>query len=376
MRGGSTVYFLGAGASADSGVPLTDALLGKIVRHIKLKEKRSALFRFIKTFGFLERGTTARPPIVDVVSLLDTCLRQNLPLDQFFTLDRLRRVRTQLTLELSRVVEGGKGLGAKFDKVRMPPDARDQPGARGRQIARYFKHFVQGLRPRNREVSAPLKMGDAVITTNYDTNIDVALYELVYADESGWKLENNIISDVFLGSDFRDPYDDTDALSDRKATVDLLKLSGSLNWLYCPRCCRIYVAAFGFSVRFVDRSSRDERTCHCGYYSLEPVIVAPSGFQEIVNPHLQAIWMNAYHVLESADTWVFVGYSLPQEDLAVRSLLHRAKSGRWSRRGKVPNIRVVCPKKSIDKLRPQYVGLLGKSVKFDGRRFIDYVYDR
>jgi len=49
----STVYFLGAGASADAGVPLTDDLLRGIVRRIKAREERRTLLRFIDTFGFL-----------------------------------------------------------------------------------------------------------------------------------------------------------------------------------------------------------------------------------------------------------------------------------------------------------------------------------
>ncbi len=71
---------------------------------------------------------------------------------------------------------------------------------------------------------------------NYDITMDVALYELVYADETGADRGESDLSDVNLGStEFRDPYTDEYALSDTKATVDLLKLHGSLNWLYCPR---------------------------------------------------------------------------------------------------------------------------------------------
>ena len=81
-----------------------------------------------------------------------------------------------------------------------------------------------------------------VITTNYDMNVDVALYELAYDEQSP-------LSDVYLGSDFRDPYEDEFALSDPRATVDLFKLHGSLKlallskvypnfrcslWLLCP----------------------------------------------------------------------------------------------------------------------------------------------
>jgi len=367
-----TVYFLGAGASADAGVPLTKALLTKIRKNIK---GRSYLNRFIQEFGFLDNQSTGRPPIAEAISLLDSCLRENRPLSHFFNIERLRIVRSHLTTELSRVIRRCNVAGAK---VRIPEDAQDQPGAKGRKVPMYFKRFAKKLRPRNREVNRPedesglrLRPGDAIITTNYDTNIDVALYELIYATEGSF-------TDAFLGSNFLDPYTDLDALTEPEATIDLFKLHGSLNWLYCPRCSRIYVAAFGFTVLYLERKSqhKNELTCHCGYYYLEPVIIAPSVYQDIINPHLQAIWTNAYHVLETADRWVFIGYSLPTEDLAVRSLLYRAKSGRSYKIGVPPEIQVVCPKDFIKELRPRYVSLFGKTVKFDGRRFRDYVYPR
>ena len=99
-------------------------------------------------------------------------------------------------------------------------------------------------------------------------------------------------------------------------------------------------------------------------------MVAPSTFQEITNPHLQAIWLNAYHVLENADTWIFVGYSLPPEDLAIRSLLYRAADGRKGKDRKAPEIIVVNPAEA--EVRARYVGLLGKNVQAYSMGFREY----
>ena len=372
MRQESTVYFLGAGASADAGVPLTNILLRKIANRIR--RRKGVLSTFIKAFGFLKADSSGRPPIVDVISLLDSCLRENRPLNASFTVDRLRQVRNELTVELSRVVESGRRGRLK---VLMPEIARDQPGAKDLRISAYFREFARTLRPRNRGVGVTLQPGDAIITTNYDTNIDVALYELAYWEESGGRLGYSNVTDVFLGSYFRDPYNDEYALEDPTKVVDLFKLHGSLNWLYCPRCSRIYIAAFGFSVQYLTRKIRDELTCFCGFYSLEQVIIAPSVFQEIENPHLQAIWMNAYHVLESADSWTFVGYSFPTEDLAVRSLLYRAMSAMRYKRRKLPKIKVVCTRKDLKTsiLKSRYESFFGRNIEFDGRGFSDYVLD-
>ena len=54
--------------------------------------------------------------------------------------------------------------------------------------------------------------------------------------------------------------------------------------------------------------------CDCG----------PSFVREVRDPILLEIWRNALEVLREADRWIVVGYSLPLEDLAIRSMLLRA----------------------------------------------------
>lgn len=373
MKSISTVYFLGAGASKDAGVPLTNDLL-QIIADQNKKKMTGLVKRFIETFGVSKKEAAGRPPIVDLISLLDSCLRTNRPLDQYFTVERLKEVRNQLIVELSDVMH--KPVKGAI-KVKMPEDALDQPGAKGRKLAKYFKSFARQLNPRNRMISKKFEPGDAIITTNYDTNIDVALYELVYWEESGGKANYSNITDLYLGSNFRDPYTDENALSEPGAVIDLLKLHGSFNWLYCPLCTRIYIAAFGRSVRFLtgDKKTKEERTCFCGYYRLEPVIIAPSVFQDVVNPHLQAIWMEAYQILENSDKWVFIGYSLPAEDLAVRTMLHRARSARKKIQCTFQEICVIDPAANSDEFKSRYVNLFGNNVKFDNRGFRQYLND-
>jgi hypothetical protein len=67
----------------------------------------------------------------------------------------------------------------------------------------------------------PLSEGswDAIVTTNYDTNVDVALYESVYDDAY------RDLTDVYLGADFRDPDDDKPALSDPAKTIQVARMA-------------------------------------------------------------------------------------------------------------------------------------------------------
>ncbi len=251
----NTVYFLGAGASADAGVPVTGQLLSKIIQ--RSQRKRRSLHRFISDLGFLPRQDGAnRPPIVDVISMLDTCIRENRPLDDIYTVEKLRKLRNELTVELAEVIQHSSRKGAL--KVYLPSGADDQPGAKNRTIPAYYRRFALKLNYRNRRPSAPqyranqrLPPADTIITSNYDTNIDLALYEIVYAEDTGYQRGEGRITDIYLGTEFRDPYTDEDAFSEPERAIDLFKLHGSLNWLYCPRCHRIYVAAFGYSVSFL-----------------------------------------------------------------------------------------------------------------------------
>ena len=367
----STVYVLGAGASAEAGVPLTKSLLGLLDdRPADSKE----LSRFIKRFGF---KNVKDESIQGLINFVDSCIRDNQPLDDDFTIDKLRTLRNVITVQLSFVIGDASKNG---DEVLLPEGAEDQSGAKELRLPLYFRRFVRKLRTRRRAFAPRLAAGDVVVSTNYDINIDAALYELVYADETGAERDGSQLTDVYLGSmEFRDPDSDEYALSSPKATVDLLKLHGSLNWLYCPRCMRIFVAAFGFSVRYLadlnDPETEEERMCFCGYQPLEVVIIAPSSTQEIANLHLRSIWLNAYKALEAADHIVICGYSLPAEDLAIRSLFHRALDARRQMRRQRPIVTVIDPKAADEQFTNRFVRLFGEDVEFVEKKFSAWVND-
>ena len=59
--------------------------------------------------------------------------------------------------------------------------------------------------------------------------------------------------------------------------------------------------------------------------------------RELREPNLLAVWQGALEALRAAEEWVVVGYSLPPEDVPVRSLLMRAARARPS----PPRVRVV-----------------------------------
>lgn len=88
------------------------------------------------------------------------------------------------------------------------------------------------------------------------------------------------------------------------------------------------------------KSLSDANTCDCGYGPLRAVVIAPSMVRDLRDPMLLQIWTSAYECLRRARRLVFIGYSLPYEDIAIRSLLLRALHGR-DPDGPAPQVEVV-----------------------------------
>ena len=137
----------------------------------------------------------------------------------------------------------------------------------------------------------------------------------------------------------------------------LLKLHGSMNWLYCPACHRLDVGisrsgrtmikALDLLYHEDDRQDLTERyTCHgspcldCETY-VEPVMISPTHLKDYRNPHIASVWYEADRALRQAERVVFVGYSLPPDDVDVIYLLKRTLSALSVERVNAPEIVVV-----------------------------------
>jgi hypothetical protein len=115
----------------------------------------------------------------------------------------------------------------------------------------------------------------------------------------------------------------------------LLKLHGSLNWLYCKTCQRLEIGASDSRKylkvlgRFVgpslEQSYRtDSSACPTCQSRLRPLLIAPTHLKDYRIPHLAQVWYEAEQVLREASRVVFIGYSLPEDDVEVIYLLKRS----------------------------------------------------
>ncbi len=337
MKKPRLVLFVGAGASRACGYPLTGDILPAILKQVRagtfndehLQANSSALKKSLKKL--LPSGNPNHlPQITEILSIIDYCLESGEELlpHSAGTLE-LGELRWLLERAICRVIR-------KVEKRTVVP----------REIANWANEHHR----RNGHLT--------IISTNYDFSLDRVLFE-------GIKPWNENYDKTDFGFTWRDPDDGQLVHPARDAILRLYKLHGSLNWLACHRCGNIYV---NFLRTVVDLSDSDGQwgTCHCGFKPLRAVLVAPSLVRRYRDRNLLSVWRSAWESLRLADEVVFVGYSLPTEDVGIRALLLRAMLARRTQ----PNVRVVSS--SLDAL-PRYRQLF-KNCRFtdDGlRSFLD-----
>lgn len=312
--------FLGAGSSKPFGYPLTRDVLPRVLaRASRAKlfkanvDKCSALLesigRLFPGISLAEPEQSALPQITDVLSLLDRLVLDGYDLGHEFPRARILETRRLLELGVAELLERSS------DVVSLKPS----------KVEEWVRALQREAGPEGRV---------SVLTTNYDLVLEQGLYR-VLGDESGELSLEELSQRVDFGFDWRLPnYHDHEPVVSRPrgAAIGLYKLHGSLNWLRCDQCGYVYVNHHGaiYGLEHLDSPS-DHNTCTCGA-RLRAVLVTPSTVRDVRDANLLTVWNSALEALRTADRWSFVGYSLPGEDVSLRSILLRARCG-WQHRG-------------------------------------------
>jgi len=331
----ATVYFLGAGASASDGLPVTSDLNYGIaaflceaardrhlawfyeelygVEHDELAPARDAWRAYL---GDRERRPDAPnplPPLIETLSILDLALSEGRSLGvsncregKELNVEALTIARQELSMALGTAIEEA--------------------------MANYRTPLVHQL-------MRTVELDDTLITTNWDTLLDRACTAEQRRKEralSGREehLKRTNISYGAVAERLVDHMgEDIEPAPEGRRL--LLKLHGSLNWFHCPCCGTLYTNVAGPWV--IDPQNRRQNFdfCHCNS-GLENLIVAPSFVKDYRNSHLQSVWQRAQRALDDADRWVFIGYSLPMDDYHIRALLLRALRANTQRKKKPP----------------------------------------
>ena len=231
---GKLVFFIGAGftkAIADTAPTGNDFLVkafgpdwdfsdGHRVRDLK---------NFLVSVYHPLQDEASYPRVEDVLSLLDYCISAGRPLNKEFDLESLARLRGTLVYIISHMI-------------------RESFRRHGRQeLARKFVHKAHKLA---RQL--------VVISTNYDIVLDNALLSEAKSCNYGIRLRKSVgLPGKPNQRASADPsYDEHWHYHDEFTTKETdgklnkggilhLKLHGSLNWVYCPKCDEIDITIAG-----------------------------------------------------------------------------------------------------------------------------------
>lgn len=163
----------------------------------------------------------------------------------------------------------------------------------------------------------------AFISLNYDILVDNAL------------TDKHDVIDLDYGVSFTNFNKKNDWHRPRKnREVQLFKLHGSLNWLYCPTCISLTITPKEKSVSTI--AERPKKCVNCDTQMI-PIIIPPTFFKIMSNHFLQLIWRKAEHALLRANKIIFCGYSFPDADIHIKYLFKRVELNK----GSTPDIYIV-----------------------------------
>lgn len=285
------IYFLGAGATKalSSQVPLNDEIIvelykkGARKKYFKVEKEICNIKIFLDNIFHKEKEVL--PRIEDVLSFIDYNLQRKEVASVKYDYEYLANIRNDILKIICEMLK--KNL----------------------QMFNYpiIDNFVKKL-----------QRNDVVISTNYDIVIDNVLEDIGNINY-GIKLRKAISFSVNAVND--KVFEEYTKHQINLGKVRLLKLHGSLNWLYCPRCNEIDLTIKDKGVAYLYEGlglKCISSNCTCLY---EPILVTPTKFKIYENRLIKETWSIAKKSISEATEIYFIGYSLPEADIEIRCLL-------------------------------------------------------
>lgn len=176
----------------------------------------------------------------------------------------------------------------------------------------------------------------AIVTTNYDCCMDLALGE--FGANYDYRIEFSNVGEDHEASETATP---------------LIKLHGSLNWYYCETCQNTHVVDFSKTLRsFLENKVPFPviaACAHCGGQR-RGLLVPPLSMKFDVAPPLNPLMNIAREAFEDSDLIVAIGYSFADADVYITRMLSKSMQGRESQK-----LLIVDPDNSVvDKLRTRF----------------------
>lgn len=312
-----TVYILGAGFSVQAGAPTQAAIIREAFRLYRSDEQSFDNNRFSEFTSFIKdqlnvaESNFADIDLEDIFTPLDRCLSES---SQFrgIGLDKIMKVRESVFYVVGRTIQL---LLNETEKSKCYIDK--------------FADYVTKKSSVRAGINYRREDPVSVISTNWDILLDNSIYQSL---QSNANYDGVVDYCCYISS--KNENDTTvmpglEKLGQGGFNVKLLKLHGSLNWVQCPRCARLYAR---FNIKDAMHNYFSPTSCrHCdgnfpeekGNHILSPNLIMPTYLKDLSNPQYKIIWQNAGIEISEADEIVFIGYSLPYADFEMRQLLSR-----------------------------------------------------
>jgi UDP-2,3-diacylglucosamine pyrophosphatase LpxH len=352
----NVVYFLGAGASKSLGYPLTNEIMPMILESLlkkdlfQLGDAKSALERagekkLLRWLHLLYPGlknvkisngnpTSKVPTITEILSIVDHFFFYNTPPHPEISDGHLADFRDLLSRAIGELM-------TDFEETSFTTEEKA-----------LLEKFIRPIR--NDKMSKKV----TVITTNYDLLIDNAFQSAARQNRIDYGISYRDVNSSELIFRHGDPL------------IHYYKLHGSLNWLRCDLCGHYYINPEGTIIaQAFNESVEQDNTCICSdRLRLKSVLVAPSLVRDIRDPNLLQIWKASMEAIRTANHLIMIGYSLPAEDLGIRSIIMRGLNGRDRRK----KLKVDVVQYGNDS-KPNYINLFGQDINYYDKGLENYL---
>jgi hypothetical protein len=202
------------------------------------------------------------------------------------------------------------------------------------------------------------------VSLNWDTSLERTLLEI------------NPRMRFSYGSSIREAYFSVPGQIELPRTepnhgLQIAKMHGSANWLYCDNCRRVFwfppAETLRIAGQIVRKTGEPFKCCYCDV-ELGTRIATFSYRKALDFPMFQQSWSLAERKLRSSERWVFIGYSLPAADFEFKYLLKRVELAR-SEQPEILAVTGGSDKTAIERTLRNYQGLFGKLIK-KGKTFL------
>jgi hypothetical protein len=315
------VFVVGSGFSAHAGLPLVSEFTQAILAARAAESGKSRLLvnflnEFVQTTFPHEEPLAAEdwPSLEDLFTSVDLAANTGHCLGKSYDAARLRTVRRAL---ISRII---RMLGSRYKAAWIRKDAS----------WRLLKKFLTAV-PWDRS---------AFVVMNWDAVIENRLFAM--HENPGIDYGCDAAQASFPSrargrrlTIYKRP---------RSPSATVIKMHGSVNWLYCDNCRQLFWFPPLSYKKIADQllTPRDwsaispgsgvrtvARICpRCRSESLSTRLATFSYRKALEFPMFQKSWSTAEAALSQAQRWGFIGYSMPAADYEFKFLLKRLQSAR------------------------------------------------